>query len=132
MILESPYKGDVKKNLRYARACLRDSLLRGESPLASHPLFTQEGVLDDNLPEERHLGIEAGLAWGTKAEATVVYEDLGWSSGMRLGVERARQQGRPVEIRKLPPPVLERALSPSFLGPLLWLRGLCRGLGLRL
>lgn len=132
MILESPYKGDVKKNLRYARACLRDSLLRGESPLASHLLFTQKGVLDDNLPDERIVGIEAGLAWGAKADATVVYEDLGWSEGMRLGVDRARQQGRPVEVRRLPPETLNQVLAPLLLVPLLWLRGVGRGLGLRL
>ena len=32
VVLESPYAGDVARNVRYARACLRDSLLRGEAP----------------------------------------------------------------------------------------------------
>lgn len=38
VILESPYAGDVEKNIEYARLCLKDSLLRGESPIASHLL----------------------------------------------------------------------------------------------
>lgn len=100
VILESPYAGAVSRNVLYARACLRDSLDRGEAPLASHLLYTQ--VLDDTLPEERHTGIEAGLAWGDAAEASVVYTDLGISAGMALGIERALAEGRLVEYRSLP------------------------------
>ena len=103
VILESPYAGDVEKNLAYARECLHDCLLRGEAPIASHLLYTQLGVLDDNKPEERKLGIEAGLAWGSLAEATVVYTDRGISGGMKFGIERAEKEGRPVEFRKLYP-----------------------------
>ena len=47
VILESPYAGDVETNLRNARAAMRDCLLRGEAPYASHLLYTQPGVLDD-------------------------------------------------------------------------------------
>ena len=104
VILESPYAGDVDKNVAYARAALRDSLLRGEAPVASHLLYTQPGVLDDGDPDERARGIEAGLAWGPVAEATVVYADLGISEGMQRGIERAREQGRTVHVRKLGEP----------------------------
>ncbi len=47
VILESPYGGtpeEVERNVKYARACLRDCLLRGEAPFASHLLYTQPGV----------------------------------------------------------------------------------------
>jgi len=64
VILESPYAGDVATNVAYARRALRDCLLRGEAPFASHLLYTQPGVLDDTLPDERACGIEAGLIWG--------------------------------------------------------------------
>ena len=101
VILESPLAGNVERNLRYARACMRDCLMRGEAPFASHALYAQEGVLDDTIPAERALGIDAGLLWGMHADATVVYVDLGISPGMELGIERARQQGRPVEERRL-------------------------------
>jgi hypothetical protein len=101
VIVESPYAGDVKRNTEYARACLKDSLTRGEAPFASHLLYTQPGVLDDTEPRERLLGIRAGLEWGTVAAATVLYVDLGVTRGMEMGVEAARIAGRPVERRSL-------------------------------
>lgn len=101
VILESPYAGDVERNVEYARACLRDSLMRGEAPIASHLLYTQPGVLDDDMPAERKLGIEAGLAWGVSADATVVYVDHGYSTGMMEGVKRAYLERRTVEVRTL-------------------------------
>lgn len=99
VIIESPYAGDIDLNVRFARACMKDSLLRGEAPIASHLLYTQTGVLDDNIPEERSLGIEAGLIWGKLAELTAVYVNLGVSKGMQYGIKSAESFGRPVEYR---------------------------------
>lgn len=103
VILESPYAGDVEQNVRYARACLADCLRRGEAPLASHLLYTQPGVLDDGVPAERQLGINAGHAWIDAADAVVAYTDLGISRGMLQGIERARRSrsGVVVEFRVL-------------------------------
>ena len=101
VLIESPYAGDVARNERYARACLADSLARGEAPLASHLLYTQPGVLDDTDPAERRQSIQAGLAWGARADLTAVYDDLGVTEGMRQGIERAKGEGRPVEVRQL-------------------------------
>lgn len=101
VIVESPYAGDIEKNVAYARAAIRDCLLRGEAPFASHLLYTQPGVLRDEVPEERQHGIDAGLAWGAYADATVVYLDLGISSGMRYGIENAKKHGRLVVYRNL-------------------------------
>lgn len=101
VILESPFAGDVAKNIEYARAAVRDCLLRGEAPIASHLLYTQPGILNDDIPEERQHGIGAGLAWGRVAGATVVYIDRGISAGMRYGIARAHQEDRPVEYRSL-------------------------------
>jgi hypothetical protein len=102
VIVESPYAGDVERNVSYARAAMRDCLLRGECPFASHLLYTQPGVLDDNEPDERDRGIRAGLAWGRHAHATVVYTDLGISKGMTWGIRNAEEAGRKIEFRKLP------------------------------
>lgn len=102
VIIESPYAGDVVRNAAYARACLADSLRRGEAPIASHLLYTQPGVLDDTDPAERALGIEAGLAWGRVADLTAAYTDLGISPGMAQGIARAEAEGRTVERRTLP------------------------------
>lgn len=102
VIIESPYAGDVAENERYARAALRDSLMRGEAPIASHLLYTQPGVLDDLAPEERQQGIDAGLAWGDAAELTAVYTDRGISRGMEYGIANAKRAGRQVDYRTIP------------------------------
>lgn len=101
VVLESPYGGDVARNVAYVRACLRDCLTRGEAPIASHLLYTQEGVLDDGVFEDRQLGMAAGWAWMRLADLVVVYEDLGVSDGMTEGIEVARAAGTRVEYRKL-------------------------------
>lgn len=108
VILESPYAGDVDANVTYARRALADSLHRGEAPIASHLLYTQPGVLDDTIPAERALGIDAGLAWGRVADATVMYADRGITPGMQHGIDRAAAEGRVVEIRYLDQPSEER------------------------
>jgi hypothetical protein len=103
VILESLYAGDVMNNVAYARACVRNSLLRGEAPIASHLLYTQPGILADGVAAERTLGIASCLAWGRVAEATVAYIDLGVSPGMQAGIDAAIEAGRPVETRLLSP-----------------------------
>jgi len=101
VIVESPYAGDVERNVEYARRCVRDSLLRGEAPIASHLLYTQPGILDDDVAAERQHGIDAGLAWRAVAHASVVYTDLGISKGMEYGIAAAKAAGLPVEYRSL-------------------------------
>ncbi len=101
VIIESPYAGNVEKHLTYLRAALRDSLGRGEAPFASHAIYTQPGVLNDDDPSERRHGIEAGFAWRQAAEATVVYTDLGIAPGMQKGIDHAEELGQPVEYRTL-------------------------------
>ncbi len=101
VLVESPYAGDVQRNLAYARACMRDCFIRGELPWASHITYTQPGILDDDIPAERKLGIDAGLEWGKHAHKTVVYQDRGVSRGMQYGIQAAADAGRPVEYRTL-------------------------------
>ena len=101
VIIESPYAGNVTANVDYARQCVRDSLLRGEAPIASHLLYTQPGILDDDIPADRQAGIDAGLAWRRVADATVVYTDLGISKGMQYGIDAAQAFGLMVEYRAL-------------------------------
>lgn len=103
VILESPYAGNVEANILYAREAVRDSLQRGEAPIASHLLYTQPGILDDNVPAERQWGIDAGLAWRKVAEGTVAYLDNGMSNGMRYGIKAALEAGKDVQIRLLYP-----------------------------
>lgn len=101
VVLETPFAGDIEANLTYARKCMADCLKRGEAPFASHLLYTQEGVLDDTIAEERERGIKAGFAWGEVASKVVVYTDRGVSVGMQLGIDKAQNSGLPVEYRSL-------------------------------
>lgn len=98
VIIESPFAGDIRRNVLYALRALKDSLARGEAPFASHLLYTQ--VLDDKDKAQRRQGIDAGLEWARVAEATVVYTDYGVSAGMALGIEHAKGL-RPVEYRTI-------------------------------
>lgn len=107
VVIESPYSAPtawgVRRNVTYLRACLRDSLRRGEAPFASHGLYTLEGVLDDRVEAERAQGMIAGWAWLTPAAiaADVVYCNLGISGGMMAGILCARRNGVILEFRKL-------------------------------
>ena len=104
VVLESPYAGEVDFNVEYARACVRDAVMRGEAPLASHLLYTQPDILRDDVPAERDLGITCGHVWIPFAEAVVVYTDRGISSGMLSGMNAAYRCGVPVETRQLGSP----------------------------
>lgn len=104
--MESPYAGSIEGNLAYARAAMRDCFQRGEAPFASHLLYTQRGVLDDTLLEERSLGIGAGLLWGAHAAKVVIYTDLGISSGMAAAIKQANQQDRVIAYRQVPEQLL--------------------------
>lgn len=84
VIIESPYSGDVVRNKRYLQAAIRDCLRRGETPYASHQMLTD--ALDDNIPEQRELGISAGFAMRdllvSQGATVAFYIDHGMSSGM--------------------------------------------------
>jgi hypothetical protein len=101
VIIESPFAGDVKKNTDYARLCVKDSLERGEAPFASHLIYTQPTIFDDNNAEDRKMGINAGLAWLKRADAHVFYVDLGMSKGMIAAANHYRTQETRIEFRVL-------------------------------
>jgi hypothetical protein len=99
VVLESPYGGAISRNVTYARRCVRDCLQRGETPVVSHLLFTQPGILRDEEPEERVLGMAAGHAWINVCDFVVVYHDYGVSPGMLKGLDVARAEGKNVAYR---------------------------------
>jgi len=101
VIMESPYAGDITKNISYAHSCIRDCILRNEAPIASHLLYTQDGILRDHNHEERWLGITCGWAWYKAADLIAVYTNFGISSGMKRGIELAQRLKKPIEERYL-------------------------------
>ncbi len=101
-VLETPYAGDVEANVEYAQKCMHDMLLRREAPYASHLLYTQPNVLDDLIPEERDLGIQAGFAFKhLEGMHTVFYTDRGMSGGMQLALDYCKEFNMRYEIRTL-------------------------------
>lgn len=105
VIIESPYAASehhtVEQHVEYARRCLKDSLSRGEAPFASHLLYTQPGVLNDLIPEERRRGMEAGFAYRQVIKKTVVYTDYDVSPGMDEGLEGAEETDSTIERRTI-------------------------------
>lgn len=105
VIIESPLNANsrqgIEENKTYAKACLVDSLKRGEAPFASHLLYDQPGILDDLRPDERETGIRAGFAWGNRADLVAIYVDRGISGGMARGIEFAGRRGSALEYRAI-------------------------------
>jgi len=99
VIIESPYAGDVERNVAYAKLCLKDSLMRNEAPILSHLLHTQ--VLDDKNPKERKIGIDAGLAWVCVADKQIFYIDYGMSKGMTDAMTFALDHNIEFEVREI-------------------------------
>jgi hypothetical protein len=95
----APTPEGVQENVEYLKKCLLDSLKRGESPYASHLFFTQ--FLDDKIPDERELGLQAGFAWHELSHHSAVYVDNGVSKGMLLGMQSAILKGKAVYLRSL-------------------------------
>jgi hypothetical protein len=85
--IESPLKGDLERNTKYARACMLHVLDLDGAPFASHLLYTQ--VLNDQDPEARRIGMEAGFSIGDQCNQRWFFTDLGMSEGMQAGWERA-------------------------------------------
>ena len=102
VIIESPYyspdREEQERNIEYGLDCLRDSLTRGETPFASHLLYTR--VLDDAKVDDRRLGLTAALGWIESADRSAIYIDRGVSSGMRLGIQHA-VPSIAIEVRSL-------------------------------
>ena len=101
VILESPYAGQILRNTTYMRRCLRDSLDRGESPIAFHGLYTQPNVLNNFIEEERKRAIQAASAWYSQAHKIVVYVDYDISAGMLAGIALATSLLKPVVYRSI-------------------------------
>lgn len=101
IVIESPYSGNRKINDLYLQNVIRHCLLvEGVAVYASHDAYTR--ALDDEIPEERRIGMEAGFEIGDLMDETWVFDDLGISGGMQTGIAKAMKSKRPVVYKKLP------------------------------
>jgi hypothetical protein len=85
----------------YLKLALRDSISRGEAPIASHGLFAFSNVFDDAAPDQRTACMEAGWCWIKHASAVIVYVDCGITEGMERAITVAGLNGVQVYYRSL-------------------------------
>lgn len=88
----SPYRGDVARNVKYAKELTGRAVRRGLVPITPHLYITQ--ALDDNDPAERALGMEAGLHLLEPCKYIMIGGRYGLSEGMRHEIERAHRLGK--------------------------------------
>jgi len=116
VVVESPYQsedGNPIENIEYARAAMNYCLHNEAAPFASHLLYTQPGVLDDQVPEERKKGMEAGFLWANHASERWFFTDLGITPGMLKGLELANLLHQTVRKIKLGSDWRETWLGPT-------------------
>ena len=90
----SPFKGDTKKNIEYAKQACRYVLDQGNAFFCPHLLYPQ--VLDDDNPEERRLGIDIGKEFLAKCDELWAFGGH-ISHGMFEEIEFARKIDIPVK-----------------------------------
>ena len=88
----SPYRGDTERNVKYAQELTRRAVCTSHIPITPHLYITQ--ALDDRNPEERALGMEAGLHLLEPCECIMIGGRYGISEGMRYEIEWAHKMGK--------------------------------------
>lgn len=90
----SPCRGDYEKNIQNARNYCREVMTKWSDvvPIAPHVFFTQ--FLDDTIPTERTLGMNAGIALLDMCDEIWVYGPH--SEGMKAEIEYAKEHGIPI------------------------------------
>ena len=93
----SPYRGDTERNVKYAQELTRRAVCTSHIPITPHLYITQ--ALDDRNPEERALGMEAGLHLLEPCECIMIGGRYGISEGMRYEIEWAHKMGKNFSLR---------------------------------
>lgn len=90
----SPYRGNVEENVKNARAYSLKAMIEHPDvlPIAPHLLFTQ--YLDDNDPEQRRIGLDAGLDLLSVCDELWVYGEP--SEGMAAEIRLAEELSIPI------------------------------------
>ena len=110
VFIESPYSGDIDRNVRYLLLCGFDSFQRGEMPTSSHGTMTmhpakKDFFVSDYDPEwdvyTREEAISRANVLRHRCDKVVFYTDMGWSSGMQDGLEYCKKHNVAFELREL-------------------------------
>jgi hypothetical protein len=92
----SPYRGDVEKNVENAILLCKYALNQGYLPVCPHIYFPQ--FLNDNVAEERELGIGVGLNLLELCDVVFTFGNV--SDGMKSEIEVAERLGLNIELVK--------------------------------
>ena len=90
-VIESPYAGDIARNMVYLERCIRWCAENGWAPYASHKMMTD--ALDDHKPDERILGLQCGYAFRRLVGQRIFFIDYGYSHGMQLAAKLYFDEG---------------------------------------
>lgn len=91
--IASPYAGDVRRNVEFAKAACRYAMEQGHTPVAVHLLYPQ--FLDDGDPVQRAVGLTMGhRVLEACDELWVCGEHI--SSGMAAEITGAKRLGIPI------------------------------------
>lgn len=100
--IESPCKpiGEFSfdNNRQYLRNAMQVVFREGHIPIASHALYAFSGMLDDNNPTERALGIKAGFELAKRADEAWFFMDHGMSSGMKAAQKHWLKMQMPIRM----------------------------------
>lgn len=88
----SPYRGDKERNMTYVRELLTYAINAGYVPIAPHLLYTQ--VLNDDVPEERKIGINLCEELIRKSDIVIIGKKYGLSLGMKREIILAKKLGK--------------------------------------
>ena len=100
--LEMSLGDDLAEGIKYVSACMADCIARNEIAFPPPELYARALPLDSSSSEMFAQGVSAARQWNEHADATVVYTDLGFSTVVRAGIDRAKAYRRPIEYRSLP------------------------------
>lgn len=92
--IASPYAGDVKNNIEFAKHACQYVITTGNAFFCPHLLYSQ--ILNDNNEEDRKLGLDMGKRLLLKCDELWAFGNR-ISQGMFEEIEFARQNDIPVK-----------------------------------
>jgi len=109
VLVESPYSGDIPRNITYAQRAMEYLRSKKMTVFVSHMLWTQHSQAPDYYVSDfdskydiPNGGREESLNQleDIRRECDKVYffEDYGWSSGMKAGLDHCKKEGIPYEV----------------------------------
>lgn len=92
VIIESPYASEdtamMQRHVNYAKYAFKDSMSRGEAPMAGFILYGQ--MMNDRQKIDHDIALVVHLSWIPKCDLLVVYADYGISPGMQAAINTAK------------------------------------------